>query len=86
MGQRFRLRSSFDTSGLTPEAQVILTALKEYGMFLSDNGGAWYLTGAADSNWNSRTLADLKKVEGSDFEAVDSSMLMVAPGSGEARR
>ena len=86
MGQRFRLRSSFDTSGLTPEAQVILTALKEYGMFLSDNGGAWYLTGALDSNWSSRTMADLKTVEGSDFEAVDSSMLMVAPDSGEVRR
>lgn len=86
MGQRFRLRGSFDTSGLTPEAQVILTALKEYGMFLSDNGGAWYLTGAPDSNWSSRTIADLKTVEGSDFEAVDSSMLMVAPGSGEVRR
>jgi hypothetical protein len=86
MGQRFRLRGSFDISGLTPEAQVILTALKEYGMFLADNGGDWYLTGATDSNWNSRTMADLKKVQGSDFEAVDSSMLMAAPGSGEVRR
>jgi hypothetical protein len=86
MGQRFRLRGSFDVSGLTPEAQVILTALKDYGMFVSDNGGAWYLTGALDSNWNSRTIADLKRVTGSDFEAVDTSMLMVAPDSGEVRR
>jgi hypothetical protein len=31
-------------------------------------------------------MADLKTVEGSDFEAVDSSMLMVAPDSGEVRR
>ena len=44
MGQRFRLRRSFDISGFSPEARVILTALKEYGMMLADNGAPWFST------------------------------------------
>ena len=86
MGQRFRLRSSFDVSHITADAQVILTALKEYGMFLADNGGAWYLTGTPDSRWDSRTISDLRNVLGSDFEAVDSSTMMIDRNSGQARR
>ncbi len=86
MGMRFRLRSSFDISGYAPETQVILTALKEYGMFLADNGGPWYLTGASDSRWSSKIYSDFRNVFGSDFEAVDTSSLMVDRDSGEARR
>lgn len=86
MGQRFRLRASFEVNGMTTEARVILTALKEYGMILADNGGPWYITGSPDSNWNSATIADLKKVHGSDFEAVDSSTVMLDQASGEARK
>jgi hypothetical protein len=86
MGQRFRLRTSVDISGFTRSAQVILTALKEYGMMLSDNGGPWYLTGAPDSGWDAQTIADLKKVSGADFEAVDVSSLMVDRNSAEARQ
>ncbi len=85
MGQRFRLRASFDTSGFDPEAQVILTALKDYGMMLADNGSPWFLSGAPDSRWSSRAISDLRKVKGSDFEAVDTSSLMVQPDSAEAR-
>ena len=86
MGQRFRLRESFDTSGFAAETQVILTALKEYGMFLADNGGPWYLTGAVDSRWSSRTIKELRNVKGSDFEAVDTSKLMISADSAEARQ
>ena len=85
MGLRVRLRDSFDTAGLSPEAQVILTALKEYGMFLADNGGNWFLSGAIDSRWSSRLAQELKKVTGSDFEAVDSTSLMKDPDSAEVR-
>jgi hypothetical protein len=83
MGQRFRLRSNFDISGFSPEVQVILRALKQYGMFLADNGSAWYLSGAPDARWDDDVLRELNQVKGSDFEAVDESGLMVAPDSGQ---
>jgi hypothetical protein len=86
MGERFRLRSSFDSNGLSLESRVIVKALQEYGMFLADNGGDWYLSGAIDSRWNPRIVSDLKRIKGSDFEAVDSTVLMKDKDSGEARR
>ena len=56
MGQRFRLKASFDVSGFPPAVQVILTALKRYGMMLADNGSAWFLSGAPDARWNDDEL------------------------------
>lgn len=85
MGQRFRLRASFDLSGFSPQARVILTALKEYGMMLADNGGNWFLSGAPDSRWAGSLPAELRRVHGTDFEAVDSRPLVIDPDSGEAR-
>jgi PKD repeat protein len=85
MGQRFRLKASFDTSGYPYQARVILEALKKYGMILSDNGGAWYITGAPDDRWDNDALHTLQQVKGSDFEAVDESSLMIDPDSGRAK-
>jgi hypothetical protein len=45
MGERFRLRASFDISGYSPADQVILQALKDYGMIVADNGSGWYISG-----------------------------------------
>jgi len=85
LGQRFRLRADFDESGFSPEVQVILRALKRYGMMLADNGSSWFLSGAPDPRWDDDTLvSELALVEGSDFEAVDVSGLMVSPDSGAA--
>lgn len=84
MGQRFRLKASFDISSFSPEVQVILTALKTYGMILADNGSSWYISGAPDERWNNDVLAELKTLQGSDFEAVDTSALMIDPDSGQA--
>jgi len=85
MGQRFRLRASFDGSGFSPQTRVILIALKEYGMFLADNGGDWFLTGAPDARWDPKIAGELRRVSGLNFEAVDSSRLMISPISGEVR-
>ncbi len=85
MGQKFRLKSSFDTSGYPTQARVILEALKKYGMILSDNGAPWYITGAPDDRWDNDALHTLQQLKGSDFEAVDSSSLMISPDSGQAR-
>jgi len=86
MGVRFRLRASFDISGYSPANQIILKALKKYGMMIADNGASWFITGAPDSRWNDSDLHNLGAVKGSDFEVVDVSALMISPDSGQARQ
>ncbi|MDX8551792.1 hypothetical protein KHC33_01230 [Methanospirillum sp. J.3.6.1-F.2.7.3] len=84
MGQRFRLKSSFDITGYPPQATVVLKALKKYGMILADNGAAWFLSGVPDERWDNDDLYTLQQLKGSDFEAVDSSSLMIHPDSGRS--
>jgi hypothetical protein len=48
MGMRVRLKASFDISRFSPNMQVILRALKKYGMIVADNGSNWYVSGAPD--------------------------------------
>lgn len=87
MGQRFRLRADFPVARFSKQAQVILTALKVYGLVLADNGSPWFLSGAPDARWNEGALQDeFRRVRGSDFEALDESSLMVDVDSGQARR
>jgi hypothetical protein len=82
MGQRFRLRADTDLSGFSDQALVIARALQTYGMILADNGSPWYLSGAPDDRWDNEALRDLRRLRGSDFEAVDASGLMASPDSG----
>jgi PKD repeat protein len=84
MGQRFRLKASFDTSRYPYQARVVLEALKKYGMILSDNGGAWFISGVPDERWDNDALHTLQQVKGSDFEAINESSLMIDPDSGRA--
>ena|SRR5260370_28568922 len=64
--------------------QIILTALKHYGMIVADNGSSWYISGAPDNRWNNDDLHMLGTMPGSDFEAVDESSLQVNVNSGQA--
>jgi hypothetical protein len=82
MGQRFRLKASVDIATFGPNVQVILRALKKYGMFLADNGSSWFLSGAPDPRWDDDELHQLGRLTGADFEAVDESALMANPDSG----
>ena len=84
MGQRFRLKASFNISGFAQPVQVILRALQKYGMILADNGSSWYISGAPDDRWNNDVLHQLAQLQGSDFEAVNESSLMVQPDSAQA--
>ena len=84
MGQRFRLKASFDISAYPADVQVILRALKKYGMMIADNGSAWYLSGEPDSRWSNDNLGKFRNITGAAFEAVDVSSLMVDPNSGQA--
>jgi hypothetical protein len=70
MGLRVRLRKDYDISPYPKSAQVILTALKRYGMLLADNGGNWFLSGVPDRRWSDDDLATLKRVKGRDLECV----------------
>jgi hypothetical protein len=84
MGQRFRLKASFDTSGYPNQTQIILEALKTYGMILADSGPEWWISGTPDSRWDTNALLALRNVKGSDFEAVNSTSLMINESSGKA--
>jgi hypothetical protein len=73
MGLRLRLKASFDLSGYSGPALVILTAMKQYGIILADNGSNWYISGDSDDAWNplmDGIITAFNKVTGTDFEAV----------------
>ena len=70
MGMRLRLKSSFNVSTFSPANQVILRALKQYGMIMADNGSSMFLSGAPDSHWDNDDLHALGGVKASDFEVV----------------
>jgi hypothetical protein len=85
MGARFRLKADYDISSFPPELQVILQAMKTYGIMLADNGSNWYISGAPDERWDNEMLHQLAVLTGNDFEAVDTAGLMVDPNSGEVK-
>jgi hypothetical protein len=71
MGLRLRLKGSVSIGGLSSEDQVILTALKKYGMIVADNGSPWFISGVPDPRWNDDTLHLINRIHGSDFQVVD---------------
>ena len=70
MGMRIRLKASVDISSFSATNQVILTAMKKYGMILADNGGNFFFQGAPDTRWNDSDLSNLSSIPSSDFEVV----------------
>jgi hypothetical protein len=79
MGLRVRLKASVDISRFGSQSQVLLTALRDYGMILADNGSPWYVTGSPARGWNDDDLHQLQQLHGSDFEVVDTSTLRNGP-------
>jgi hypothetical protein len=73
MGMRLRLKSSFDVSGYSTNVQVILNALKKYGMIMADNGSSMYISGAPDDRWDNNDLHNLSQVTAANFEVVQMS-------------
>ena len=70
MGMRLRLKSSYDITSFPPQSQVILAALKKYGMIMADNGRSMFISGDPDNRWNNNDLNTLKQVPASAFEVV----------------
>lgn len=83
MGARFRLRADFDTSKYSTENQVIMNALKKYGMFMADNGSAMFISGVSDKRWDNSDLHKLGDMKAEDFEAVDESGLQMTVDSAQ---
>ena len=79
MGARLRLKKSFDISKYPTNVQVILRALKKYGMFIADNGVSWQITGDHNMNWNDQELSSLRSVPGSAFEVIQLPPLKYTP-------
>jgi hypothetical protein len=71
LGMRVRVKSSFNCQQHSDEFRVICTALKKYGMILSDLGGDLFITGAPHPRWNDAAIAHLKNIPGSVLEVVD---------------
>jgi hypothetical protein len=83
MGLRLRLKASVSTSSYTAASQVILAAMKKYGVIVADNGSNWYFTGDSDDGWNAtapdgndtlidEVVSDFRGITGADFEAINS--------------
>jgi hypothetical protein len=82
MGARFRLKGGYDIRGYSPRAQIVLRAMKRYGMMVADNGSDWYFQGTVDPRWTYAFVDQLKRVPASAFVAIDASACRVASGSG----
>lgn len=70
MGMRVRMKAGFDIATWPPNVQVILRAMKTYGMFVADNGSGWYVSGVPDSRWNDDELGAIKRIPSTAFEVV----------------
>ena len=70
MGLRLRLQAGFDVTGFSAPVQVMLKAMKKYGLMVADSGSDWFISGVPDDRWNDDVLHELSMVVGSNFEAV----------------
>ena len=88
MGARFRLSARFHLprSRCARACQVVIRAMKTYGLIVADNGSNWFFQGTADRRWTYTMVDQLKQIPAAAFQAVDESCLMVARNSGLARQ
>ncbi len=88
MGARFRLKASFALPGsrCARACQVVITAMKTYGLIVADNGSNWYFQGTTDRRWTYAMVDQLKQIPASAFQAINESCLMIHPNSGQARQ
>ena len=82
MGMRVRLKAGVDITGFPQNVQVILKALKKYGMILADNGSSWYISGAPDERWVNDELQQLYSIKGSDLEVVQMGAVFTSDPTG----
>jgi hypothetical protein len=84
-GEIYRLKASVATpscAAASPQAAIIVTAFRDYGIILADTGDSGGLIGTPDARWNDSDLECLTSLTLSDFEPVNVSSLMVSNDSG----
>lgn len=84
-GEIYRLKASVVTptcATTSPQAAIIITAFRNYGIILADNGQNGGLIGTPDARWNDNDLHCLESLILSEFEPVNVSSIMVNSGSG----
>ena len=84
-GEIYRLKASVATpscASTSPQATIIITALRNYGIILADNGSSGGLIGTPDARWDNNDLSCLTSLTLADFEPVNVSSLMVNNDSG----
>ncbi len=84
-GEIYRLKASVTTpscAATSPQAAIIITAFRNYGIILADNGDSGGLIGTPDARWNDNDLSCLTSLTLADFEPVNVSSLMVSNDSG----
>ncbi|MBA3846919.1 MAG: hypothetical protein H0X45_09780, partial [Planctomycetes bacterium] len=70
MGQRFRLKASYDISRFAPHARVVAAALQTYGMLVADNGETLAVGAMLDRRIDDGAMKSLDVIRTSDFEVV----------------
>jgi hypothetical protein len=75
---KLRLKANYDITPFSTNVQVILTALKKYGMIMADNGSSMYLSGTPDDRWDNDDLHNLGQVPASAFEVVQMNPIYTA--------
>ena len=83
-GERYRITSSYagpSCLSSSPQASIIFTAWKTYGVVLTDIASFWQIEGLSDPRWNDTDLQCLNSVNIGSWEPVNTSSLMVSPYS-----
>ncbi len=70
-GGRLRLKADYDISGFSQTNQIILRAMKKYGLMLADVGSDMFITGAPNENWDNDDLRNLRQVSLDNFEVIE---------------
>ncbi len=70
-GGRLRLKADYDISGFSETNQIILRAMKKYGLMLADVGSDMFITGAPNDNWDNDDLRNLQQVLLENFEVIE---------------
>jgi hypothetical protein len=84
-GEIYRLKASVPTppcAATSPQAAIIITGFRNYGIILADNGMSGGLIGTPDARWNDNDLFCLTSLTLGEFEPVNVSSLMVNNDSG----
>jgi len=71
-GALLRLKADFVIpDDWTVQAKALATAAKRYGMYVSDVGADFYVTGEPNAAWDLRTNAQMRNITMKDMEFVD---------------